>query len=83
MSEKNTDVGFRIKHIWAFTTIDENDTEGVIGEMRGLGWMPFVAADVTRLEILRPRAKAIASALGKEVRLSRFSIRSDVDVIKP
>ena len=45
--------GFRITEITAFTTIGPDDEEGVVAFMDGEIWMPMVAADITRLSMLR------------------------------
>ena len=49
--------GFRISQITAFTTIGDDDEEGVVAmEMNGM-MMPFISADITRLTEMREWAK--------------------------
>jgi len=50
--------------------------------MTGIGWMPFVAADITRLEELRPIAHSIAQTTGKPVYLIRLSVREDLETLE-
>jgi hypothetical protein len=76
-----------IKHIdqmYAFVQTDPKDqTEGVIGFHTGQGWMPMVGADMDRVEYLRPMAQKIADATDTEIRLIRFTLREEIEVIKP
>jgi hypothetical protein len=75
---------YRITEIWAFTSIDEDDEEGIVAmHVPNHGWMPMIAADRTRLEQLRPEAVKIASITGRDMRLSRFTVRENVEVISP
>jgi hypothetical protein len=65
--------GFRIKDVWAFTAIDNDDEEGVIGQLMPNGtWMPFVCSDEKRVEALMPMAEKLASITGP-IRLLHFS----------
>jgi hypothetical protein len=74
---------FRITEIWAFTSIDEGGEEGIIGMRTPVGSVPFIAADKTRLEELRPHATKIAMISRRDVHLSRFSVREDIERITP
>jgi hypothetical protein len=74
-------MSFRIEAIHAFVAVGEDDEEGIIGMNMGGSWMPFIAADLTRLEGLRPSAEAIAATTGRQVRLVRFTTRQDLEVI--
>jgi hypothetical protein len=74
-------MSFKITTIHAFIATDDDDEEGVIGELMGDQWLPFVCADETRVADLRPRAELIAATLGVKVTLARFSVREDVEVI--
>ncbi len=76
-------MSFHIEAIHAFLAVDEDGEEGVIGMMTKAGWVPFVAADLKRLEELRPKAEDIALITNKRVRLAKFSIREDIDEIGP
>lgn len=77
----------QIKHIdemYAFVQTDPKDqTEGVIGFHTTDGWLPMVGADTARVEYLRPVAQEIATAMGREVRIIRFTVREEIEVIQP
>jgi len=75
--EENT---FKIQEIWAYI-LSGNQGEGIIGEKTNFGWVPLVAADVSRLKSLRPIAKNIAKNTKKEVKLVKFSVREDIETI--
>lgn len=74
-------LGFKIKTIHAFIAEDKDGTEGVIGQYTPNGWMPFVCADETRVESLRPIAQQIAKTTNHKIKLCRFSIREDLENI--
>ena len=75
---------FRITSLWAFTVVDEDGTEGIIGQtIPGLGFTPLVGADLARIASLRPYAQQIATSLGRPVVLSHFSVRTDQEVLQP
>lgn len=68
----------KITEMFAFVAKDENG-EGVVGIRASDGtWMPLVGADHARIESLRPIAREIAEASGKEVILLRFINRVDM-----
>jgi hypothetical protein len=71
-------VNLRIEQMYAFVTIDKDGDEGIIDG----SWMPLVGADMARVEKLRPIARNIARADGREVRLIRFSVREELEVFK-
>jgi hypothetical protein len=74
----------RIGAIHAFVAIGSDDEEGIVGGMGRDGtWMPFIAADETRLRNLTPQAEVVAAATGKTIRLVRFSERVDIGIIEP
>lgn len=79
----------RITEIFAFIAEDEGpDDEGVaawVSPFPPLGgtWVPLVGADMERAESLKPYAKLIATAMGKRIRLVRFSVREELEVIEP
>lgn len=71
-------VGFRIKDLYAFLAVDRTDgDEGIMAF--GQPPMPMIAADLTRLQELRPLAEKIASANGIRVKLVRFTTRTEID----
>jgi hypothetical protein len=76
-------MSFRCTTMWAFLSIDEDDDEGVIAVRMPNGWMPLVAADEKRLEDLRPFVTHAVADSGRTVRLARFTVREDVEVIGP
>lgn len=83
VNEGKGGVGFRIESIWAFLGIHEDNDEGIVGVMMGDQWMPFIAADETRLRELRGHAQMIADFTGKPIVLTKFSVREDVERIEP
>lgn len=73
-----------IDSLWAFTQVDTDGTEGVIGEFfPKTGWMPLMGADLAMVAKLRPRAQIIATATGRPVVLSHYSVRTDQETIQP
>jgi hypothetical protein len=76
-------VGFKIGALWAFVAVHDDGDEGIIGFLSPSGWVPMVAADQTRLDLLIPRARAVAKEGNKVVRLVRFDTRADVEVFHP
>lgn len=77
----------RIEQMYAFVALDpEDDTEGIIGFQAApgpSGMMPMVGADMERVDDLRPMAQAIATRTGLQVRLLRFEVRTELEVIEP
>jgi hypothetical protein len=72
---------FRITEMFAFTAIDDDGTEGVIGMMTPDGWAPFVGADIARIQSLRPHAEEVARLTGKEIKLKKFLLQDTLEVI--
>lgn len=72
----------RIEEMYAFITEDTGpDDEGIIGMNTPQGWMPFVGADMARVESLRPLVLQIAKDLGKEVKLLHFTKREELEIL--
>lgn len=72
---------FIIKEVFAFTTIDEDGTEGVIGFRSPDGqWMPLVGADMERVESLMPIAKSIGEVHNKRIFLKRFELKDSEEI---
>jgi hypothetical protein len=70
---------FKIETIHVFMTVDpEDNTEGVISFFDGSTWMPMVAADPIRLELLYKMAVEICQQAGRSFRVLKFSAREDV-----
>ena len=70
----------RMDEVFLFVA-DNEEGEGLIGQMIGDQWIPFVCADKTRLESLRPMAENIARASGKKIKLIKFTTRTELEVI--
>jgi hypothetical protein len=78
MAKELKGVGFRIDDIYAFLAVDREDgDEGIMGF--GNPPMPMIAADLTRLQQLRPLAEAMARAGHIRVKLVRFTTRTEMD----
>ena len=74
----------RIEEMYAYIQLDPKDnTEGVIAFMTREGWMPMVGADMSRVSYLRERAQEVADTTGQPVRLLRFSVREELEEIRP
>lgn len=80
----------KINEMYAFVVEDTGpDDEGITGcymrpGAQGSGqWMPFVGADMQRVEQLKPMAAQVARAVGKPVKVLRFSVREEIEVIQP
>jgi hypothetical protein len=77
-------MGFRIKTIHAWLSVDENDEEGIIAASTSDGlMMPLISADETRMYQCEAMARRIAALSGRAVRLVRFSVREDLSTIEP
>jgi hypothetical protein len=72
----------RIEQMYAFVAEDA-EGEGVCGFRGDLGWMPLVGADIARVESIRHVAQIIADQSGKPIRLLRFAVREELEVIHP
>lgn len=77
-------LGFRITLIHAFIAVADDKDEGITGFLDRSGmWMPMIAADPKRLELLRPKAQEIATASGRKIWVARFAHREDIELIEP
>lgn len=72
-----------IDEIWAWTAIDKDGTEGIVGVGTRDGWLPLVGADRERAESCRSMVQEIVDATGVEARLKRFSTVEVVATLKP
>ena len=72
----------KIEEIWAFIAEEGPDDEGLCAFKLGDSWLPLVGADKARIESLKPMAERIAKTTGKEILLAKFSVRTDVQVIR-
>lgn len=73
----------KIDQMFAYVVMDDDDTEGIPAIESPMGPMPLVGADMARVESLNPIAQHMATSLGKEVTLVRFSVRETIEVFKP
>ena len=69
---------FTIETITAFVSVGKDGEEGVIGQLMGDHWMPFVCADEKRVEQILPICKDLCDRTGVEFKILRFSTRTDV-----
>ena len=76
---------FRIETIWAFTVIDGDDEEGVVAfrDPATQTWMPLIASDHTRLDLLKRMAQDIANLNNSPVQLAAYTRRVDLEPILP
>lgn len=81
MSESDHGVGFKIGALWAFVAVHDDGDEGIIGVLGPRGWVPAVAADQERLDLLRPQMREIARNFPREIKLVKFHQREDVETI--
>ena len=72
----------KITEVYVFASVDSGG-EGIIGHtMNILGqdvFMPFVCADKSRMESLKPIAKKLAREQGIKIKLIRLSIREEIE----
>jgi hypothetical protein len=69
--------------MWAYIAEDEGpDDEGITAYYNGTEWMPMVGADKERMESLKPAARELAKAARRPIKLVRFFIREEIEVIK-
>lgn len=73
----------RINEMYAFVAVDDDGTEGVCAFPLDGVWMPMVGADSARVEALRPMAQQMATGLGKNVEIVRFTLRESIETIQP
>lgn len=76
-------LGFVIKEMYVFIIKHDDGDESVPAVMNAGAWYPLVAADKTRLDLYRDAARAAAKESGKEIRLVKFTVREELEVIKP
>lgn len=74
----------KITEIYVFASVDEGG-EGVVGMTLPVNgretFMPFVCADKTRMEQLKPIAKKIAQESGKTIKLLKFKQRKEIETL--
>ena len=71
----------KIKAVYAFSVLNPDGTEDVMGVKMSDSWMPLLITD----EKIMEKAKATALAIAKEnklkVTLSKFTHRKDIEVL--
>lgn len=76
---------YKINEIYAFVAEEEHG-EGIIGRTvvidNQLVFMPFVCADKSRMESLKPLAREIKKESGKTIKIIKLTKRTDVEVIE-
>lgn len=74
----------KIDELYAFIAEDAGpDDEGVCAMLGPNGWMAMVAADWKRVESIKEIAQEICDRSGKPVRLCRFKVREEVELLEP
>lgn len=74
----------RITELYAYIAEDNGpDDEGVAAAQAGNMMMPLIGADVGRSKRLRAVAQHVARTTGKRLRLVRFSVREELEVLEP
>lgn len=73
-----------VTELFAFITTDANNDEGLayFYNDHERVWVPIVTLYRDEIEILRDAARTIARSAGKELKLCRFSLREDLEVIR-
>jgi hypothetical protein len=78
-------MAFIINEVWAYVSKNDGGDEGICGfqDPRTKQWLPMIAGDKERLQVLRPFAHQIAKVTNKKVTLVRLSVREDLETIDP
>lgn len=75
----------RIDEMYAYVAVEKSTgDEGITAffDPEGGTWLPMVGADMERVEALRPIAQMLAEQGQQEIRVLRFSVREEIEVIK-
>lgn len=76
---------YKIEEIYAFVA-EEEQGEGIIGQTvvidNQLVFMPFVCADKSRMESLKPLASKIKKESGKTIKIIKMTKRTDIEVVE-
>jgi hypothetical protein len=76
--------GFRIEQVWMAVAVHEDSDESIPAAlMGGMVQVPLIISDMKRMHWLRKAAKSVAEASGKQVRIVRLSLRTDLETIEP
>jgi hypothetical protein len=77
----------KVTELYAFFIVDEHGNEGlcVVEGKRNdekLREIPLIAADLEMVEYLKPEAKKIARKFKNPVKLIKFSVREEIEIIE-
>lgn len=76
--------GFRVGECWAFLQIDPADNqEGVPTMVASGALLPMISFDERHMESMRPIAQDYARRTGRTIRLVRFTVMEEVEVLEP
>lgn len=83
-----TDSDITIDAIYAWVVTDPTDERGQEGipamlDMHSRFWLPMVGGDMARIESLRPQVQSLADEMGQPIRLLKFSVREELEVLLP
>jgi len=72
---------FAITELYAWIGIDPHSgDEGVLGaDIPGMGMMPLIGADLTRVESLREWAELVGRTTGQRFRLKRYVLTDTLE----
>ncbi len=71
-----------IQELYAYVSVDpEDQNEGIIAMATPSGPLPLVGADIDRMKSLRKVAEDVAERSKIQVKLLRFSVREEIEVI--
>lgn len=75
----------KITECYMFVACDTGpDDEGIAAFLNSNNmWLPLVGADKKRVDAMRGMAQRIANESGDVVRLIKFSVREELEVIEP
>lgn len=72
-----------ITELWAWVAVESDGSEGILAkEMLIDGqhmFLPFVGADMARVESLRPHAEAMSGRFHKPIKLKHFVMTGESD----
>lgn len=72
----------KIDEMYAFIATDEDGQEGICAFQIESGlWMPMVGADLKRVDSLRPIARSIVLATGRQIEVCKFTNREHLEMI--
>ena len=72
---------FKAKEMWAFMSVGADGDEGLIGMKQGDVWLPFVATDGGRLDMLRDLSRKVAVEIKRPIYVVKFTNREEVETI--